>query len=109
MCLFYGYGLFLIRFSFVFVACAVAAETPEWYYREGPLRGSLKSGDPLPLYDADPRHLWHRLFAVFCIRPSELPSRPEYPRSQRIARWKQRQEDYLRLVEYARADDQGDR
>jgi hypothetical protein len=34
---------------------------------------------------------------------------PTYPRSQRIARWKQRQEDYLRLVEYARADDQGDR
>jgi len=31
-----------------------------------------------------------------------------YPRSQRIARWKQRQEDYLRLVEYARADSQGD-
>jgi hypothetical protein len=25
-----------------------------------------------------------------------------YPRAQRIARWKQRQEDYLRLVEYAR-------
>jgi len=25
-----------------------------------------------------------------------------YPRPQRIARWKQRQEDYLRLVEYAR-------
>ncbi|MFQ6093411.1 MAG: hypothetical protein ACE5OR_12205 [bacterium] len=31
------------------------------------------------------------------------------PRAQRIARWKQRQEDYLRLVEYARADDPGDR
>ncbi|MFH1268284.1 MAG: hypothetical protein ABIK89_21395 [Planctomycetota bacterium] len=27
-----------------------------------------------------------------------------YPRPQRIARWKQRQEDYLRLVEYARDD-----
>jgi hypothetical protein len=24
------------------------------------------------------------------------------PRGERIARWKQRQEDYLRLVEYAR-------
>jgi len=31
------------------------------------------------------------------------------PRAERIARWKQRQEDYLRLVEYARADDQGER
>jgi hypothetical protein len=34
---------------------------------------------------------------------------PTYPRSQRIARWKQRQEDYLRLIEYARAAAQGDR
>jgi hypothetical protein len=34
---------------------------------------------------------------------------PTLPRSQRIARWKQRQEDYLRLVEYARAADKGDR
>ncbi len=32
-----------------------------------------------------------------------------YPRSQRIARWKQLQEDYLRLIEYARADDDGRR
>jgi hypothetical protein len=32
-----------------------------------------------------------------------------YPRPQRIARWKQRQEDYLRLVEYARADGQDER
>jgi len=73
-----GLALVLIWLGFVFVPC-LAAEPPGWYYREGPLRGSLKSDSPLPLYDADPAHLWNRLFAVFYIRPSELPSRPEYP------------------------------
>ncbi|MHB8968848.1 MAG: hypothetical protein ACYC3X_02460 [Pirellulaceae bacterium] len=73
-----GYALFLIWFGLVLVPC-LAAETPDWYYREGPLRGSLKSDNPLPLYAADPEHLWNRLFAVFYIRPSELPSRPVYP------------------------------
>lgn len=57
-----------------------AAEPADWYYREGPLRGSLKSDQPLPLYDSNPEHLWNRLFAAFYIRPSQLPSRPEYPR-----------------------------
>jgi len=33
----------------------------------------------LPLYDFNPEHLWNRLFAAFYIRPSELPSRSEYP------------------------------
>ncbi len=56
-----------------------AAGPEDWYYRDGLLRGSLKSDAPLPLYDANPEHLWNRLFAAFYIRPSELPSRPEYP------------------------------
>ncbi len=62
----------------VFVPC-LAEEPSDWYYRDGPLRGSLKSDRPLPLYDADPEHLWNRLFATFYIRASELPSRPRYP------------------------------
>ena len=81
------FALFLIWFGFVFVPC-LAAETPDWYYREGPLRGSLKSDAPLPLYDANPVHLWNRLFALFYIRPSELPSRPEYPQdSTKLDEW----------------------
>ena len=36
----------------------------DWYYQEGPLRGSLKSDKPLPLYDSNPEHLWNRLFAA---------------------------------------------
>ena len=44
------------------------------YYHTGELAGSLRSNDPLPLYDADPRHLWNRLFAAVTIRPSRLPS-----------------------------------
>lgn len=58
---------------------STTAVPPDWNYREGPLRGSLKSDKPLPLYDPDPEHLWNRLFAAFYIRTSELPSRPEYP------------------------------
>jgi hypothetical protein len=80
-------ALFLICHGFVLVPC-LAAETPDWYYRQGPLRGSLRSDRPLPLYDADPEHLWNRLFAVFYIRPSELPSRPEYPQdSTKLDEW----------------------
>jgi len=56
-----------------------SAGPADWYYADGPLRGSLKSAAPLPLYDPDPQHLWNRLFAAFYIRPSELPSRPAYP------------------------------
>lgn len=63
----------------LFFPTCLAAKPPDWYYREGDLRGSLKSDNSLPLYDADPEHLWNRLFAVFYIRPSDLPSRPEYP------------------------------
>lgn len=59
---------------------AGGAGPEDWYYREGPLRGSLKSDAPLPLYDTRPEHLWNRLFAALYIRPSELPGRPEYPR-----------------------------
>ena len=69
------------------VTCS-AAGPQDWYYREGPLRGSLKSDKPLPLYDSDSGHLWNRLFAVFYIRPSELPSRPEYPKdSTQLDTW----------------------
>lgn len=45
------------------------------YYHTGELNGSLRSADPLPLYDADPRHLWNRLFAAIAIRHSDLPSK----------------------------------
>lgn len=69
----------VIWFGVVCAPC-VAAGPQDWYYTDGPLRGSLKIDRPLPLYDADVDHLWNRLFAVFYIRPSELPSRPnEYP------------------------------
>lgn len=52
----------------------VAAETDD-YYREGELAGSLKTSRPLPVYDADPQHLWNRLFAAFYTRTSNVPSR----------------------------------
>lgn len=67
------------------------ADAKDWYYVDGPLRGSLKSDAPLPLYDPQPEHLWNRLFAAFYIRPSELPSRPEYPQdSTKLDEWDRR-------------------
>jgi hypothetical protein len=72
-------------------------ESQDWYYRDGLLRGSLKSDRPLPLYDANPNHLWNRLFAVFYIRPSNLPSMPDsYP------------SDVTRLGEYDRKRRRGE-
>ncbi len=44
-------------------------------YHTGELNGSLRSAEPLPLYDADPQHLWNRLFAAIAIRHSNLPSK----------------------------------
>jgi len=80
-------AMFLVWISVLPLPCP-AAEPNDWYYREGPLRGSLKSERPLPLYDSDAEHLWNRLFAVFYIRPSELPSRPEYPQdSTKLDAW----------------------
>ncbi len=66
----------------------LAGEADESYYHSGPLRGSLKSDRPLPLYDDAPEHLWNRLFSALYIRPSELPSRPEYPTdTTRLDEW----------------------
>jgi hypothetical protein len=51
---------------------SAVAEDDAAYYHSGPLAGSLKSADPLPIYDSDPHHLWNRLFAALYIRPSNL-------------------------------------
>src|SRR5262249_7704944 len=45
------------------------------HYHEGELAGSLKSADPLPLYDAESTSLVNRLFAAFYIRNSEIPTK----------------------------------
>lgn len=47
------------------------------YYHTGELAGSLRTADPLPIYAADPQHLWNRLFAAISIRPSHLPSKKD--------------------------------
>ena len=73
---------------------AATSAQPGWYHTSGPLRGSLRSDAPLPLYNPDPAHLWNRLFAVFYIRPSEMPSRPEYPRdSTKLDEWDRKLRD----------------
>src|SRR5271167_186189 len=45
------------------------------YHHDGELAGSLKSDQPLPLYDVDPAHLANRLFAAFFIRESNIPTK----------------------------------
>lgn len=81
----------LVMWASAAIGPCPASMAQDWYHREGPPRGSLKSGDPLPLYDPRPEHLWNRLFAVFYIRLSMLPSRPEYPQdSTKLDEWDRR-------------------
>src|SRR4029077_6167732 len=54
------------------------------YYHTGELAGSLRSTEPPPLFDANPQHLWNRLFAAVTIRPRLLPSRRDGPPVARI-------------------------
>lgn len=56
------------------IPAAELEELDPAYYHTGELAGSLRSTDPLPLFDADPQHLWNRIFAAVTIRPSLLPS-----------------------------------
>jgi hypothetical protein len=55
------------------VAGELAEQDPA-YFHTSELAGSLRSTEPLPLFDANPQHLWNRLFAAVMIRPSLLPS-----------------------------------
>lgn len=79
-----GAPLFLIPVALAACVRLHAADPNAAYYHEGPLAGSLKSGDALPIYDEDPRHLWNRLFAAFYIRPSALPDDSGGPPVPRI-------------------------
>ena len=54
------------------------------YYHTGELAGSLRTTEPLPLFNADPHQLWNRIFAAATIRPSRLPSRRGGPPVPRI-------------------------
>jgi hypothetical protein len=56
------------------IPAAELEEQDPAYYHTGELAGSLRSTEPPPLFDADPQHLWNRLFAAVTIRPSLLPS-----------------------------------
>lgn len=49
------------------------------YFAAGDRRGSLKSDAPLPIFDADPNHLWNRLLHAFYTRVSHLPPREGEP------------------------------
>lgn len=66
------------------VAAAEIEEQDPAYYHTGELAGSLRSSDPPPLFDADPQHLWNRIFAAVTIRPSLLPSQRGGPPVARI-------------------------
>jgi hypothetical protein len=66
------------------IQAAEIQEQDPAYFHSGELAGSLRSIEPLPLFDADPKHLWNRLFAAVTIRPSLLPSRRGGPPVARI-------------------------
>ncbi len=56
----------------------------EFFHADGPLAGTLKSDRPLPLYDANPQHLWNRMFSAFYIRPRALPAGDGQPATTRF-------------------------
>jgi hypothetical protein len=80
-----------IAMRFIVPVVAILSITLEWssitgiaaepdpqdpaYHHDGELAGSLKSDQPLPLYDVDPAHLANRLFAAFFIRESNIPTK----------------------------------
>lgn len=66
------------------IGAAEIEEDDPAYYHDGELAGSLRSAEPLPLFDADPNHLWNRIFAAVTIRRSNLPSRRGEPPVMRI-------------------------
>jgi hypothetical protein len=69
-------GLMLVSGS---VCRIFADELQDYYYSDGPLAGTLKSEAPLPVYDADPQHLWNRIFAACYIRPRLFPASDGQP------------------------------
>jgi hypothetical protein len=77
-------GTLLTALMLAPIQAADIAEQDPAYYHTGELAGSLRSTEPLPLFDADPQHLWNRLFAAITIRPSMLPSVQDGPPVARI-------------------------
>jgi len=62
------------------IPAAEIEEQDPAYYHTGELAGSLRSADPPPLFEADPQHLWNRLFAAVTIRPAcSLPDEAGLP------------------------------
>lgn len=49
--------------------------SPDPYYHEGDLAGSLRREAPLAIYHSDPQHVWNRLFAALYTRESNLPAK----------------------------------
>ena len=66
------------------ISAAEIEEQDPAYYHTGELAGSLRTDEPPPFFDADPQHLWNRIFAAATIRPSRLPSRRDGPPVARI-------------------------
>jgi hypothetical protein len=60
--------------SITVIAAELGSQDPA-YYHHGELAGSLKSDQPLPLYDDNPAHVANRLFAAFYIRESNIPTK----------------------------------
>lgn len=60
-------------------ASSYGADLSKFIHADGPLAGTLKSDQPLPLYDDDSQHLWNRVFAAFYIRPRHISARDAQP------------------------------
>lgn len=82
--MFLVYGILLMDLTPFAIRAAELEEQDPAYYHTGELAGSLRSTEPPPLFEADPQHLWNRIFAAATIRSSLLPSVKDGPPVARI-------------------------
>ncbi|MFO0918771.1 MAG: hypothetical protein U0872_10710 [Planctomycetaceae bacterium] len=61
--------------AMICLATADAEELDPAHFNDGELAGSLKSSEPIAVYDADPQSLANRVFAAFYIRRSEISTK----------------------------------
>ncbi len=76
-----SYCVFAIVIAVVSVAQADDGEATDNRH-ETPI-ATTASDAPLPVYAADPNHLWNRLFSLLYVRPRYLPANGEQPAAVR--------------------------
>lgn len=73
-------GWLVTMLSLGLPAVCPADDLADYIHQQGPLKGSLKSDAPRPIFHADAEHVWNRLFAALYIRPRMIAASDEQPK-----------------------------